>query len=126
MSIKLKKYVIPALAVTMIGAALTTPIVSANASGLYLTKEESKEIVLQSFPGIVEEVELENEDGYLVYEVEVQGEDGIEYEVIIDAETAEIVAVELDYDDDDDRYDDNDDGDDDDDDDDDIDDGDDD
>ncbi|WP_241481566.1 PepSY domain-containing protein [Mesobacillus campisalis] len=106
---KLKKYVIPALAVTMIGAASTTPIVSANASELYLTKEESKEIALQTIPGIVDEVELENEDGYLVYEVEVQGEDGIDYEVTIDAETAEIVAVELDYDDDDFYEDDNDD-----------------
>ncbi|KKK36917.1 hypothetical protein WQ57_16695 [Mesobacillus campisalis] len=93
----------------MIGAASTTPIVSANASELYLTKEESKEIALQTIPGIVDEVELENEDGYLVYEVEVQGEDGIDYEVTIDAETAEIVAVELDYDDDDFYEDDNDD-----------------
>lgn len=110
---KLKKYVIPALAATMIGAASTTPIVSASASELYVTKEESKIIALEAFPGSVEEVELENEDGYLVYEVEIEGEDGIEYEVIIDAETGEIVAVETDDDnddaDEDDRYNDDDD-----------------
>jgi hypothetical protein len=104
---KFKKYVIPTLAVTMIGAASTTPIVSADANELYVTAEESKAIALERVPGTVEEVELENEDGFVVYEVEVRAEDGSEHEVIIDARTGEIVAVETDdYDDDNDSDDD--------------------
>ncbi len=109
MTKKLTKYVIPTLAATIIGGVSTTPIISANASEL-LTAEESKEIALEKIRGIVEEVELENEDGILIYEVEVRAEDGLEHEVIIDAQTGEIVAVELDdNDDDDDSYDDDDD-----------------
>ncbi len=107
---KLKKYVIPTFAVTMIGVVSSTPMASANE--IYVTAEESKEIALNTIPGTVEEVELENEDGLTVYEVEVQAEDGNEYDVIIDAQTGNIIEVELDDDDrydddnDDDRYDD--------------------
>jgi len=51
-------------------------------------------IALEQFPGVVEEVELEEEDGRLIYEIEIEG-DGEEAEFEIDAYTGEIIVIEI-------------------------------
>ncbi|WP_087972067.1 PepSY domain-containing protein [Oceanobacillus rekensis] len=104
------KYVIPSIAVTMIGVGSTTASVSADSDDHKpkqqqennVTKQVSKEIALDRIPGTIEEVELDNEDGYIVYEVELQSEDDDEYEVIINAQTGDILEIESDDNDNDD------------------------
>ncbi|MES1042591.1 hypothetical protein FOA20_24750 [Peribacillus simplex] len=44
-------------------------------------------------PGTVKDVELEDEDGTVVYGVEVQAKDGSKQDVKIDAQTGKIVKV---------------------------------
>ena len=52
-------------------------------------------------PGQVRETELENEDGKMVYEIEIiAAADGKEMEVEIDAETGAVLEVEAEDDDD--------------------------
>ena len=75
-----------------------------------LSPHEARHIARANFPGArIEEVELEEEDGYLVYSFELRYRDGCELEVLIDAYTGDIVEVEEDdcdeYEDDDDHED---------------------
>ncbi len=49
---------------------------------------------LDAVPGEIRDSELENEDGFVVYEVEVASEDGGLYEVIVDAGNSEVVGLE--------------------------------
>ncbi len=49
-------------------------------------------------PGEVREVELESENGFVVYEVEIAGEDGRLHEVIVDAGNGEILGQEIEQD----------------------------
>ncbi len=103
---KWKKYMIPTVAATVISAISATPMASADSNDDYMeerniriTAEESKNIALEKIPGTVEEVELDEEDGFFVYEVEVETKDGKEYEFMIDAQTGEILDFESDGDD---------------------------
>ena len=50
-----------------------------------ITEAESKAIALQKVPGTVTDVELEDEDGTIVYGVEVQAKDGSKQDVKVDA-----------------------------------------
>ena len=61
-----------------------------------ITEAESKAIALQKVPGTVTEVELEDEDGTIIYGVEVQVKDGSKQDVKVDAQTGKIVKVEND------------------------------
>ena len=72
---------------------------AAEATGL--SEEQAIAIALAEIPGAVEEVELEREDGILVYEVEIETADGGETEVEINANSGEIIEVSVDNDDDD-------------------------
>ncbi len=72
-----------------------------------VSPHEARQIVRSHFPGArIEESELEEEDGFLVYSFEMRYRDGCELEVLIDAYTGEVVEVEEDdcdeYEDDDD------------------------
>jgi uncharacterized membrane protein YkoI len=49
-------------------------------------------------PGKVREVELESENGFVVYEVEIAGEDGRLHEVIVDAGNGEVLGQEIEQD----------------------------
>ena len=64
-----------------------------------ITPEEAKTIALETVNteevGDITDVELEDEDGILVYAVEFT-KDGIETDVKIDAETGEVVKMESD------------------------------
>ncbi|MFC3039312.1 PepSY domain-containing protein [Virgibacillus xinjiangensis] len=61
--------------------------------------ERAKEIAHQEFPGtVVEQLELEEDDGRMVYEIDlVNGED--EAELVIDAYTGDIIVLEIDQED---------------------------
>ena len=61
-----------------------------------LTEEQVIEIALTEVAGEVDEVELEERRGVAFYEVELVGEDGIEYELRIAADTGEILKVKAD------------------------------
>lgn len=68
-----------------------------------LSIEEAKQIALTEFEGKVTEIELDEDDGRLMYEVELKNETH-EAEIELDARTGEI--IELDIEEDDDRWDD--------------------
>lgn len=62
-----------------------------------ISTEEAAKIALQQFSGEVDEIELEEEDGRLIYEVEIErGEQ--EAEVEIDAYTGEVIVIEIEED----------------------------
>jgi len=65
-------------------------------SGKILPLELILKHVRQIYPGKVLEVELENEDGRIIYEVEILAENGIVKEVYIDAETGKILITKED------------------------------
>ncbi len=91
------------------GAALDTreqPVVSISeaAPGLLaraqISGDRALAIARTEVPnGRVVEAELEDEDGQFVYDVHVRVDDGAEFEVLIDAMTGVVVAVETEDDD---------------------------
>ncbi|MGE7666882.1 PepSY domain-containing protein [Ureibacillus composti] len=99
----MKKYIISALAVGIIAGGGYT-FVNADiqdsesqaelAKQAKITEQEATKIALEKVPGTVDEVELENEDGLIVYEFEIVGEDGSEQDIEVDAKTGKIVKVE--------------------------------
>lgn len=60
-----------------------------------IDKNQAIDIALAQFPGVVEDVELDDEDGRLIYEIEIEG-NGEEAEFEIDAYTGEIIVIEID------------------------------
>ena len=99
---KMKKVLIPVLAVAVLaGGGFTI----ANAQGqaalakqAKITQDEAINAALEKVPGTVEEVELEDEKGTIVYEIELVSTDGTEHEVKVDAQTGEVLKVEADDD----------------------------
>lgn len=63
----------------------------AEATGL--TEEQVIEIALTEIPGEVTEIEQETRRGNSVFEVEILGADGNETEILIAADTGEIMKV---------------------------------
>lgn len=51
---------------------------------------------LERHPGAVLEIELEKEDGKLIFDVDIQGKDGKNWEIECDAATAEVTEDGLD------------------------------
>lgn len=66
-----------------------------NDSTLIMDMEEAIAIALQEFQGTVTEAELDKENGRYIYEIEIKS-NGVEAEVEIDAQTGEILVVEID------------------------------
>ena len=66
-----------------------------------IDSEEAKEMALTALrSATVEEVELEIENGYLVYDVEILlGTENLELELVVDAGDGTILAVEVDAED---------------------------
>ena len=62
-----------------------------------VTADQARSAALSRVPGTVQEVELENEDGNLVYSVEVRTATG-EQDVKVDAGNARVLHVEVDDD----------------------------
>ncbi|ADC69842.1 Propeptide PepSY amd peptidase M4 [Methanocaldococcus sp. FS406-22] len=61
-----------------------------------ITEKEAKNIALSKVPGKVVKVELENEDGYVVYGVEISTSNGIK-DVKVNAENGKILKIDGDY-----------------------------
>jgi len=99
---KMKKVLIPVLAVAVLaGGGFTI----ANAQGqaalakqAKITQDEAINAALEKVPGTAGEVELEDEKGTIVYEIELVSTDGTEHEVEVDAQTGEVLKVEADDD----------------------------
>lgn len=77
----------------------------ASTSNELIGIEKAKEAALQKVDGIVESVELEKDDGRTYYEVDIDKGDK-DFDIDVDAYTAEIIRIDESDDDDDDRYDD--------------------
>lgn len=58
--------------------------------------EDAIDIARKQVPGQVVQAELENKSGRLIYEVDVITSESVKYEVKIDANTGEVIEVELD------------------------------
>lgn len=59
-----------------------------------INAETAIQTALQRVPGQVIRVEVDTEDGLLVYEIYIRTTSGIIYEVTIDANTGEILEVD--------------------------------
>lgn len=98
----MKKYIISALAVGIIAGGGYT-FVNADiqdsenqadlANQAKISEQDATKIALEKVPGTVNEVELDDEDGLIVYEFEIVGEDGSEQAKEVDAKTGEIVKL---------------------------------
>jgi len=64
--------------------------------GEIMSLEEILKNVRKSYPGRVLEVELEDENGRIVYELEILGHDRIVRGIYIDAKSGELLSVEED------------------------------
>ncbi|OAH57761.1 MULTISPECIES: PepSY domain-containing protein [Bacillaceae] len=111
-----KKLLVPALAVTVLGSGIAGSVIdfSAFASDstqtevsekveqkqlekkTKLTKQESIDIALKEVQGSASDVELEDEDGVIIYSVEVTDDQGQKHEVAVDANTGKILKIEAD------------------------------
>ncbi len=60
-----------------------------------ISKEEAIRIALEQFSGTVDDVDLEEENGRLVYEIEIERGD-LEADIEIDAYTGEVIVMEID------------------------------
>ncbi|WP_085992800.1 PepSY domain-containing protein [Oceanobacillus senegalensis] len=65
------------------------------ASKYFLSVEKAKEIALSEQDGHIDSIDLENEDGYSYYEVEIENRDA-DYEMYIEAFTGEVLKVDSD------------------------------
>ncbi|WP_110113457.1 PepSY domain-containing protein [Bacillus sp. CGMCC 1.16541] len=61
----------------------------------FITKEQAKQIALKQVKGTVEEVELDDEDGQNVYEVEIETNDD-DVTVYVSAENGEVITIDWD------------------------------
>ncbi len=61
-----------------------------------ISAEEAKNIATETKPGFVDDVDLEGTGTGYQYEVEVADEQGMEWDVYIDAKTGELVHVKQD------------------------------
>ena len=60
-----------------------------------IDRAAAEKAALGAVPGEVKETELENENGFVVYEVEVAGKDGELHEVVVDAGNGKVLAQEV-------------------------------
>ena len=65
-------------------------------SGEILSLEVILKNVRQKFPGKVLEVELEKEDGQIVYEIEILNDNGVITEIYVDAKTGKLLLTKED------------------------------
>ncbi|WP_368489709.1 PepSY domain-containing protein [Clostridium sp. BJN0013] len=56
--------------------------------------ETAVQIALQRVPGQLIKIEVDMEDGFLTYEISIRSNDGLMYEVKMDANTGEILEVD--------------------------------
>jgi len=56
----------------------------------------AEQAALEAVPGTVKETELENENGFVAYGVEIAGNDGKSYDVKVDAGNAKVLQQQVD------------------------------
>lgn len=61
-----------------------------------VTPDQASAAALDSQAGTVGDIELSNDDGNVVYDVEIVDDAGVEYEIVIDAGTGEVLASAVD------------------------------
>lgn len=61
-----------------------------------VTPDQARDAALAAVPGNAGTVELDNENGFVVYSVEIAGTDGTVTDVKVDAGTAEVLSQEAD------------------------------
>lgn len=61
-----------------------------------ISMEQAAAIALERVPGHVVKIELDNDDGTLLYEIDIRTVEGVKYEVKVDANTGRIIKVKLD------------------------------
>jgi uncharacterized membrane protein YkoI len=66
-----------------------------NTKNVVIDVEAAKKIALGEFPGTITDLELDEDDGRLIYEIEIESADG-EVELEIDAYTGEIIYISID------------------------------
>lgn len=64
-----------------------------------IDRAAAEKAALEAAPGEVKETELDNENGSVVYSVEVAGKDGKSQEVIVDAGSGKVLAAQQDEED---------------------------
>lgn len=62
---------------------------------LIMGMDEAIAFALQEFSGTVTEAELDREDGRFIYEIEIKS-NGVEADIEVDAQTGEILIIEID------------------------------
>lgn len=65
-----------------------------------ITEQEAIDIALKQFSGSIKELDLDKDDGQLIYDIEVESSRG-EAEIEIDAYTGKVLVVDIDLEDDD-------------------------
>lgn len=83
----------------MTGALVGTVSAQSAADATGLSEEQAVQIALLEIDGDVQEVELEREDGKMVYEIEILNAEGQEFEVEIAADTGAVLEIEAEDDD---------------------------
>ena len=80
-----------------VGAAFVVPAIAgeAQAGDAALSEQEAQRFAMQAAPGEVIDSELENENGTMVYEFEIQQGDSVR-EVEVDANTGAILKNTID------------------------------
>src|SRR5215218_332587 len=78
----------------------SVPVAGKNQSSLDkladIDQAAAEHVALKAVPGTVHETELETSDnGYVVYEIEIAGDDGKGHEVIVDAGNGKILHQDL-------------------------------
>ena len=86
------------------GAIATTVSAQTAATANGLSIEQVIEIALDEVPGEVQELEMETEDGFKVWEVEILAADGSSIEVEIDAQTGDVLEIDTEDRNDEDDY----------------------
>jgi len=62
-----------------------------------ISEQEAIDIALAEHEGVIDDIDLEEKDGRLVFEIEVENDEtGIDVDLIIDAYTGEVLSVEYD------------------------------
>ena len=64
--------------------------------GEIMSLEEIMKNVRKTYPGRILELELEDEKGRIIYELEILGNDSIVREICIDAKSGDLLSVEED------------------------------
>lgn len=58
--------------------------------------DDAMDIAVQQIPGEIVKIELDRDNGRLVYEVDVINMQGVKYEIEIDAQTARVIKLKRD------------------------------